>query len=57
MENYQHVFDALPNVKAIWVQEDGSYYLDEFQGGQKIERGAIVQEKIEVKPKKAAAKK
>lgn len=33
------IFEALPNVKAIWITEDGEYHLNPYKGGEKVERG------------------
>ena len=34
------IFEALPEVKAIWVTEDGSFHLNSYSGGEKVELGS-----------------
>lgn len=34
------IFEALPEVKAIWVTEDGNFHLNSYSGGEKVGRGS-----------------
>jgi hypothetical protein len=43
---FQNVFDALPNVRTIWVDENGAHYLSPKSGCTKIDRD----DSIEVEP-------
>lgn len=34
------IFEALPNVKTLWITKDGEYHLNPYSGGEKVERGS-----------------
>lgn len=47
----KQAFENLPNIKTVWVTEDGNYHLHDTHGGEKFEceGKAVVEEKEEVK--------
>lgn len=55
MKDYKHVFIELPNVKTIWVTDNGDYHLHPANGGTEIKREDALKE-LEVKEVKAEQK-
>jgi len=37
----ENAFKVLPNVKEVWVTEDGNYHLHSGHGGQKVTRAEV----------------